>query len=104
MLAAADLVVCMGGYNTVCEILSQGTLALIIPREKPRREQLIRAQVLSNQNLVDYIPWQDCAPQHLRRRIFALLEHPEPYQEAIASFRLTGIESMRQRLDSYRKT
>jgi len=32
----------MGGYNTVCEVLSHGTVSLIIPRETPRKEQLIR--------------------------------------------------------------
>ena len=28
LLAAADLAVCMGGYNTLCEILSQKTVPL----------------------------------------------------------------------------
>ena len=103
ILAAADLVVSMGGYNTVCESLSQGTISLIIPRETPRREQLIRAQVLRNQNLVDYIPWDSISPQVLRTKILELLEHPEPYHEAISRFRLTGLKIMRQRLKAFRK-
>lgn len=37
-------VVAMGGYNTFCEILSFDVPALIVPRTKPRREQIIRAQ------------------------------------------------------------
>ncbi len=36
-------VVCMGGYNTFCEILSFDNRALIVPRTKPRMEQFIRA-------------------------------------------------------------
>ncbi len=36
-------VVGMGGYNTFCEILSYDKPALIVPRQAPRREQLIRA-------------------------------------------------------------
>ena len=36
-------VVAMGGYNTFCEILSFDKRALIVPREKPRLEQRIRA-------------------------------------------------------------
>jgi predicted glycosyltransferase len=36
--------VAMGGYNTFCEILSFDKPALIVPRFRPRREQLIRAQ------------------------------------------------------------
>jgi predicted glycosyltransferase len=102
MLAAADLVVSMGGYNTVCEVLSHGTVSLIIPRETPRKEQLIRAQVLHNQNMVDYIPWNSCSSQILRKKVLDLLEHPEPYQEAISRFQLTGLYIMRQRLEAFR--
>jgi predicted glycosyltransferase len=98
ILAAADLVITMGGYNTVCEILSQGTVALIVPREAPRKEQLIRAEVFRNQNMVDYIPWNSFTPQTLRNKLFQLLEHPEPFQEAIARFRLTGLDVISQRL------
>lgn len=101
MLAAADLVVSMGGYNTVCEILSQGTPALIIPREAPRKEQLIRAQVLYNHNLVDYIPWHSFSPILLRDRVLAILERPEPYRDAISRFELTGYEIMRCRLEAF---
>ena len=100
--AAADLVISMGGYNTVCEILSQGTVSLIIPRETPRKEQLIRAQVLYKQNLVDYIPWPSVSTQILREKVSILLEHPEPYRQAITNFRMNGIETMRQRLDACR--
>jgi len=101
MLAAADLVVSMGGYNTVCEILSQGTPALIIPREVPRKEQLIRAQVLYNHNLVDYIPWHSFSPKILRESVHAILERPEPYRDAISRFELTGYEIMRCRLEVF---
>ena len=34
----------MGGYNTYCEILSFDKPALIVPRMRPRLEQLIRAR------------------------------------------------------------
>ena len=98
LLAAADLVVSMGGYNTLCEILSQKRLTLVIPRDTPRREQLIRAQAFHHQNLVDYIPWSDLGPNILGTRIAALLSNPQPYQSAIADFRLTGLEVMVQRL------
>ena len=98
ILAAADLVITMGGYNTVCEILSQGTVALIVPREAPRKEQLIRAEVFRSQNMVDYIPWNSLTPQTLRDKLFPLLEHPEPFHEAISRFRLTGLEVISERL------
>lgn len=43
LFAGAQGVVCMGGYNTFCEVLSFDKRAVIIPRTKPRREQHIRA-------------------------------------------------------------
>ena len=44
LVAKAAGVVAMGGYNTFCEILSLDKRAIIVPREKPRMEQTIRAQ------------------------------------------------------------
>ncbi len=43
LMARAEGVVAMGGYNTFCEILSFDKRALIVPRTVPRREQYIRA-------------------------------------------------------------
>jgi predicted glycosyltransferase len=102
ILAAADLVVSMGGYNTVCEILSQCTASLLIPRETPRLEQLIRAKVFQRRNMVEYIPWGKLQTHLLFDRINTMLENPEPYQEAISNFRLTGLKVMSQRLDAFR--
>jgi predicted glycosyltransferase len=43
LMERAAGVVAMGGYNTFCEILSLDKRAILIPRVKPRREQLLRA-------------------------------------------------------------
>ena len=102
IFAAADLVVCMGGYNSLCEILSQGTPSLVIPREAPRKEQLIRARAFKRHGLVDYIPWGELTPQILQQKILSFLEAPETYQEAISQFRMNGIETMQQRLREFR--
>ncbi len=80
LISAADLVVCMGGYNTICEVLTQQTPALIIPRETPRKEQLIRAKRLKNKELLDFIPWTEVTPQLLREKIFSLLHDQEQYK------------------------
>jgi predicted glycosyltransferase len=102
VFAAADLVVSMGGYNTLCEILGQGTVSLVIPRETPRKEQIIHARAFNQQNLVDYIPWDDFTPQILRTKVVSLLQNPEPYRVAISRFQLTGIETMQKRLQEFR--
>lgn len=102
ILAAADLVVSMGGYNTVCEVLTQRTVSVIIPRETPRKEQLIRAQVLHSRNMVDYIPWNSFSPRALRDKLLDLLECPEPYKGAMSRFQLTGLDVMSQRLQTFK--
>ena len=43
LFAGAQGVVCMGGYNTFCEVLSFDKRAVIVPRTVPRLEQYIRA-------------------------------------------------------------
>ena len=102
IFAAADLVICMGGYNTLCEILSQGTVSLVVPRDTPRREQLIRAETFQRQRLIDYIPWDALTPERMRDKVDAIIADPQPLREAIARFPLTGIETMRQRLKEFR--
>jgi predicted glycosyltransferase len=52
VLAEASGVVAMGGYNTFCEILSMDKPAIISPRTRPRREQVIRAEAAEQLGLV----------------------------------------------------
>ncbi len=102
LLAAADVVVSMGGYNTICELLSLGTVSLIVPRDTPRKEQLIRAEIFHDKNLVEYLPWCQCRAENMREKVFSLLENPLPYQEAISRFQMKGISTMRGRLKVFR--
>lgn len=48
---AADLVVSMGGYNTICEILSLQKRAVVVPRIRPVSEQWIRAERMAFRGL-----------------------------------------------------
>lgn len=50
-----DLVLSMGGYNTLCEIMAVAQRALVIPRTRPRREQEIRARALEAHNFLRVI-------------------------------------------------
>lgn len=52
LFAAAEGVICMGGYNTFCEILSFDKRAIIVPRMVPRLEQWIRASRAEELGLV----------------------------------------------------
>lgn len=52
LLAQADLVVAMGGYNTSVEIVTSGKPAILVPRAAPRAEQRMRAAMLARLGLV----------------------------------------------------
>src|SRR5262245_37138988 len=52
LMERADRVVAMGGYNTVCEVLSLEKHALIVPRVRPNREQWIRAKRMRELGLI----------------------------------------------------
>lgn len=51
LLADADLVVGMAGYNTCTELLQSGKSAVLLPRTAPRLEQRIRAERLQRLGL-----------------------------------------------------
>lgn len=63
--AAADVVLCMGGYNTVCELLSCGRRAVLVPRTQPGTEQLIRAERMHGLGLVEMIHPAQLTPEAL---------------------------------------
>ena len=72
-LKSADLVISMGGYNTVMEILSHAEKAVIVARAQPRSEQLIRARRLCQLGLVDYIPVPEVTSDLLYEKVERLL-------------------------------
>jgi predicted glycosyltransferase len=96
-LAAADVVVSMGGYNSVCEILSFRRPAVIVPRVEPRREQLIRAAGLAERGLVRMIHPAELTPARLLDEILGLIEHPPRSAAAPA---MDGLATAAQRLEA----
>ncbi|MFC7621887.1 glycosyltransferase family protein [Microlunatus sp. GCM10028923] len=65
LIDRAAAVVSMAGYNTVCEILATATPALLVPRIRPRAEQLIRAERFAGRGLVDLLPPDRLSPARL---------------------------------------
>lgn len=102
-MAAADLVVSMGGYNTMCEILSLKKPALVIPRDNPRQEQLIRAQVFKGRGLCDFIKWDDVTPETMREKVNMLLDDATNCKADLETFAMTGLDVMRDRLKYFRE-
>jgi predicted glycosyltransferase len=67
LLRCADQVIAMAGYNTMCEIVSLAKQALIVPRDRPRTEQLIRAERFHGLGAVDMIHPVSLRPEALSR-------------------------------------
>ena len=79
-IGAADVVVAMGGYNTVAELLAAGRPTLLVPRTSPRREQLIRAELLRRRGLVRVLTPEQLGPRRLLREVLELLDTSPPAQ------------------------
>lgn len=84
-IRAADLVVSMGGYNTICEILSLVKRAIVVPRVRPVQEQLIRAERMASRNLFQMIHPDELTPECLMREVNAQLAEHDLSPEAPAS-------------------
>jgi predicted glycosyltransferase len=67
-------VVSMGGYNTVCEILSAQVPALVIPRTRPAREQQIRAQRMSALGFFNAVDPDTAEPHDLTAALRDMVE------------------------------
>jgi len=103
LIGLADVTVTMGGYNTTCEILCQGKPSLVVPREVPRLEQRIRAEVMSQRGLIEYLPWEDLSPAGIREKLTQLLADASPYKAAMAGFPFTGLAVISDRVDAFRR-
>lgn len=64
LLASADLVVGMGGYNTVYESLAAGAPLLVLPRRHPREEQWERCRRLAARGLLRLLDAQQLGDPH----------------------------------------
>ena len=90
-MEASDIVVSMGGYNTVTEILSLGKKSIIVPRVKPAKEQLIRAERLSRLGLVKMIHPDCLTPQGLMETILEQLSNSASHLPALSRLDLDGL-------------
>ena len=74
-LAAADLSISMGGYNTTMNILSTQVQALVLPFAQ-NREQYLRARRLAARQALTLLADEDLASDRLASKITAAIERP----------------------------
>ena len=66
---SVDALVCMGGYNTLCEAVSKGVPTVCVPRIVPRTEQLMRANAFQKLGLLRTIRPDQLSVENLRAEI-----------------------------------
>ena len=97
LYAEADIVVSMAGYNTVCELMSFGCHAILVPRAEPVMEQLIRARLLAAQGIFEMVEPQRLSPETLIKKVLAALK---PVAVASIPFELDGLPCIRERMNA----
>mgnify|MGYP000052714035 FL=1 len=96
-LELSDLVISMGGYNTVCEVLSYHKPMIIVPRVTPVSEQLIRAQCFYEKGIVDYIHPEALTSETLMSKVNDILSDDHP-NRLVSDLNMHGMEVLEQRL------
>jgi predicted glycosyltransferase len=78
LVAAADAVVSMAGYNAVCEAVWCRRPALFVPRSHPRLEQSLRAERFARLGLARVLDPDGLSPRALRGAVERLLSGDVP--------------------------
>ncbi len=100
LFAGATGVVCMGGYNTFCEVLSFDKRAVIVPRTTPRLEQWIRASRAENLGLIRMLDErrEGLTTEAMIQAIRNIPHQPLP-SEAIRGGLLGGLDYVTDRIE-----
>jgi predicted glycosyltransferase len=69
----AAVVVTMGGYNSLCEVLKWRKKAVVVPRQGPSMEQRTRAQLFGERGLVGVLDLDDLTSERLAHELESLL-------------------------------
>jgi predicted glycosyltransferase len=94
LIDRADRVIAMGGYNTVCEVLSFEKHALIVPRVHPEPEQWIRAERLRHLGLIEVLHPDDLSPRALSEWLARDLGPPQASRSRVDVNGLTRIPNL----------
>ena len=94
----ANLVVSMCGYNTITEVLQKRKKAIVIPRIKPGREQLIRAQSMAKAGLIETIHPEELNPDLLVKIIFNNLAVTQSSTGRVNNLEFSGLPQVAKHL------
>ena len=96
LMEAADLVVCMGGYNTICELLTLKKHAIIVPRTKPVKEQWIRADRLERKGVFRALHPDHLTPRKLVSMVSEELANNNVHSRLLYQVDLGGLDKIQE--------
>ncbi|PYU78743.1 MAG: hypothetical protein DMG50_26360 [Acidobacteria bacterium] len=73
-LNAADVVVTMAGYNSLCQVLQLRKKSLVVPRSGPSAEQQMRARLFAERGLAEVIFPGDLSPKKMAGKLMEDLQ------------------------------
>ncbi len=91
LMDAADVVVSMSGYNTVCELLTLKKRSILVPRVKPVQEQLVRAQRLAQLGLARMLHPDALTPVTLADTLEQELDRANVHQRGLYQIDMDGL-------------
>src|SRR5262249_5995694 len=95
--AESDVAVSQAAYNTGCALLSFSRPAILVPRDEPVREQLIRARVLAALGYFDIIEPKDLNSDLLISKVLSRLQ---PSSKRSSALDLDGLPRIRERVSA----
>lgn len=98
LLAAADVALTMGGYNTVCEVLASRRRAVVVPRTEPGREQYLRAQRMSARGLLRMVEPSTLTPSTLMAAVQEQLDAHTRREPLVRLSSMRGLDRVSQAL------
>ena len=99
LMDAADLVVCMGGYNTICELLTLKKHAVIVPRTKPVLEQWIRAECLARKGVFRSLHPDRLTPKALLSMVNEELANKNVHSRLLYQVDMGGLEKIGESIE-----
>jgi predicted glycosyltransferase len=98
LIGAADVALTMGGYNTVCELLTSRKRAVIVPRTEPGHEQLLRAERMAEHGLLNMLHPDAATPAALMQAVQSQFEAHERGDALPRLKSMHGLERVAQSL------
>jgi predicted glycosyltransferase len=94
VVRAADVVVCMGGYNSIAESVYFGKRPIVVPRVPGSEEQVLRAEGFAQLGLATVVGPEPLSPASLWEAINGELRAPPP----VPSLAFDGLDQIAREL------